>query len=168
MCSPLRLLSGLFLTFVCLGYVLLAVGVHTRVHEAGASRDFAHKRRRELKSQQVGALHMRKIKADHFNDAQTLNDEFAFVDAVKLRPKIDPLAKLKSDNREETLQRMNEVEANLQDLYTKQLEQRGQLVAEDGGHRVLSYPNALISIPSGLKYRSFEDWLPREKIWANL
>ena len=37
-----------------------------------------------------------------------------------------------------------------------------------GGHALVSHPHNQLYLPNVLKHRHFDQWLDRERVWANL
>lgn len=74
-----------------------------------------------------------------------------------------------NQDRKDVLEKMNQLEAQRQDVYVKLLKQRGQYVTlGGGGGKLISYPNLKVTFPNVLKKRSPANWTFTEKIWANL
>ena len=141
----------LLTVFICLSYVLLAIGlVHHKVSRplVQAHGQQQGRQGRAIKQQQQ----------QHAQPKQTHND-IPHIDVMRLRPKSDA----------NTIAKMKAIEAQRQDLYIKLLKKRGQVLAlPGGGEKVVSYPSAPLTMPNVLKYRPVSQWTQREKIWANL
>lgn len=181
----IRFRTGLlFLTalFLCLCYLLMAVGIHHKTVQN------AEKQPQPANS---GKDTMRELKADYINSGggdrlslQNKPDNFVDVPKQRAGPLAlshavfsknmamlrDPTHYLKQSLQDKTLmKKMRDMEDHRQDLYLKLLRKRGQLVTSvDGSQTIISYPSMPLQVPNTLKYRRIEDWTKTEKMWKNV